>query len=87
MSGLEIPERARQIACDIYDAALIRDVESEGTQTSGVCAEIQAVEAAAPIIVAAELQRLAAELWDEDHLGPAKKLANRANELDPEGSP
>lgn len=45
------------------------------------------IRAAAPIIVADELRRPAAELWDEDHLGPAKKLANRANELDPEGSP
>lgn len=85
MSGLEIPERARQIACDIYDAALIRDVESEGTETGGVCAEIQAVEAAAPIIIAAYIRdRL---MPDAEEAWLQAWLDMHARGLDPEGSP
>jgi hypothetical protein len=102
VSELEIPERARQIACDIYDAALIRDVESEGTEAGGVCAEIQAVEAAARIIVADAFRRLADEMnpghrppdtattalvaWRADQHW-IRTLRNHADELDPEGSP
>lgn len=54
MGELEIPQRARRAACDAYDAALDREARS---MDSGVhdYAELAAVEAAAAIVVAAEL--------------------------------
>ncbi len=79
---LEIPERALKIACDVYDAALIRDIDNDERPVRE-CAEMQAVRAAVPIIVATELRQLAEILWEANQLSAAIRLAERADQLDP----
>lgn len=83
MSELEIPERAREAACDAYDAALEEDAQSDGLDP-WAHAEVAAVRAAAPIIVAAELRRLADQPWTLAELDD-RVLRQRADELDPPG--
>lgn len=67
MSDLEIPDAAMRVACDAYDAAL--DREMAGDLGAHEHAEIAAVRAAAPLIVASELRRLA-RLWIGDAQRP-----------------
>lgn len=78
MSDLQIPERA-------VDAALAVNVTGFRPDS----AQLFRLEAAAPIIMAAELRRLADEFYDGPQRWPASKVAllrDRAAELDPEGN-
>lgn len=92
MVELEIPERALQAACDVYDAELTRDIDNDERPVRE-CAEKRAVRAAAPVIVAAELVELA-DAIDARALKAkpgaavplaqeAHRLRRRAAELDP----
>ena len=97
MAELEIPDRALQVACAAYDAALNTEAQSDDPD----CwehAEQAAVRAAAPIIVAAELRSFVAALREMIPVAQgstvdpqlvidtiAGDLKRRADELDPEG--
>lgn len=61
----KIPKAALDVACDTYDAAICREVDGDDGRHEH--AEILAVEAAAPIIVASFL-RLIAEQWEREKL-------------------
>ena len=67
MSELEIPERALTVACDVYDAELIK--------STGECAEKRAVRVAAPIIVAAELRRMVTNSTTDLSVGLPRKCS------------
>jgi hypothetical protein len=83
MAELEIPEAAKDAAVSAL-AAVMADKRTGGTEHAAVCV----ASAAAPIIVAAELRRLADELYDGPQRWPASKvqlLRDRADELDASG--
>jgi hypothetical protein len=93
---LDIPEDVKQRACEVYDAELLRDVGGDHyDQVSewDVHAEIVALMAVAPAIVAAELRRLA-DGFDKIAAGSigwvirqdAASLRSRADELDGGGA-
>lgn len=75
-SEVPIPEEAIQAACDAYEAAVLDETPRDSDDLS-THEEIAAVRAAAPLIVAAAVERLAAELtkpgpipndeWDNGH--------------------
>ena len=82
MADLEIPDRAVEVAWREYALGTF-DVDQ--IDESHIAATMKA---AAPIIVAAELRRLAAELYDGPQRWPASKvglLRDRADQLDPPG--
>jgi len=81
--GLELCSVCNDLAeLEIPDAAV-----AAGTDQFGDIGTVRYIlVAAAPIIVAAELRRLAVELYDGPQRWPASKVAllrNRADELDP----
>lgn len=80
MSNLTIPDSA-------LVAAIKADREADSADGPQVCEEI--VRAAAPLVVAAELRRIARDL-DPSETGILREVADelvaRANELDPAGA-
>jgi hypothetical protein len=74
MSGLEIPDVAYAVAYVVAsDKFSSRDEYHEAM-----------INAAAPLIVAAELRRMAVEWEDSYPFERATRLHDRANELDPQ---
>jgi hypothetical protein len=78
VSDLEIPERAYRAYSNAYPELLMQISDEKIRQRT-------VIDAASPIIVAAELRRMAADpdneyLWTE---GGVYQLLTRADELDP----
>lgn len=66
MNKLEIPDAVKRHACEVYDGALLRDEGGDhydSTPALDSHAEIEALVAVAPAIVAEELRRHAYRLY------------------------
>ena len=80
MTELEIPREAVEAACNAYEAAVQDDDRDRDPDDLSTHEEIAAVRAAAPLIVAAELERLSAEC-DTQALGCETKAAEADGDI------